>query len=143
VVSVAPEEPPALSGSWLPVVVALVLVLVVGGLAFAFLRPDDEGELVRPDRLTALDEDTIRVVARDHPACGTVDRAQVDLADEGIFVELVVVGADGPCPDVVGDLVAEIDLPEPIGDRRLIGGVGRTPLPCTGTGTDLRCAAAP
>lgn len=138
----APEDrqPP----SAVPFVVALVLVAVVGGLAFVFLRADDSGELVRPERLAAVDEDTVRATAFALPTCWRIDRAQVDLDDDRVFLELVAVPrcSDGG-DERVADVVAEVDLPRPIGDRRLVAGVGRTRLPCTGGGTDVRCAAAP
>jgi len=79
-----------------PFVVALVGFAVVAVLAFVFLRADDEGVLVRPDRLSEVDEDTIRAVAIGQPDCGMVERAQVDLGESEIFVELVVVGDELP-----------------------------------------------
>jgi hypothetical protein len=60
-----------------------------------------------------------------------------------VFVELVAVGADGNCPDVTTDIVADVVLPEPIGDRRLVAGVGRVRLPCEGPLTALVCRPAP
>jgi len=133
-----PRDPPALSP--VPIVIALVVVFAIAVLASVFLRADDEGALVRPDRLTVTGDDTIQVVAADQPDCGIVERAQVDLAQDRIFVELVVVGADGPCPDVVTDIVVDITLPQPVGDRRLVPGVGRLRLPCTGGLTAVTCA---
>jgi hypothetical protein len=132
------DEPPA-SLSPVPIVIALVVVLFAGILASVFLRSDDEGVLVRPDRLTRTGDDTIRAVAADQPDCGIVERAQVDLAEDRIYVELVVVGADGPCPDVVTDIVADLTLPQPVGDRRLVPGVGRFPLPCIGGLSAVSC----
>jgi hypothetical protein len=127
-----------------PILLAMGVVLVAGVLAAVFLRADDEGELVRPDRLTAVQADTVRAVVFDRPDCGTVTRAQVDLADrDRVFVELVAVGADGNCPDVTTDIVADVVLPEPIGDRRLVAGVGRVRLPCEGPLTALVCRPAP
>jgi hypothetical protein len=114
-----------------PFVVALVGVVVIATLAFVFLRADDEGRLVRPDRFQVLDADTVSATALAQPGCGRVERAQVDLADTEVLVELVVVDVEGPCSDVTVDLVAEITLPEPIGDRTVRAGVGRTLLPCT------------
>ena len=122
-----------------PFVVALVGVIVVATLAFVFLRAEDDGRLVRPDRLQAIDEDTISATALGQPGCGRIDRAQVDLSDTEVLVELVVVDVEGPCSDVTVDLVAEITLPEPVGDRALRSGVGRTRLPCTGDGTSATC----
>lgn len=136
-----PDDPdePSTSMSPVPIVVALLLVLVAGILASTFLRADDEGVLVRPDRITPTGEDTIRAVVADQPDCGIVERAQVDLAEDRIYVELVVAGADGPCPDVITDIVADLTLPQPVGDRRLVPGVGRFPLPCTGGLAEVAC----
>ena len=133
------ERPNQLSP--VPFVVALVGFLVLAALAFAFLRGDDEGRLVRPDRLTEVDDDTIRVVAAAQPDCGTVERAQVDLGEDRVFVELVVVDADD-CPDATVDIVADITVPEPVGDRELVAGVGRLRLPCTGERSAVTCAPA-
>lgn len=125
-----------------PFLVALVGFVVVAALAFVFLRADDDGRLVRPDRLQALDDDTITVTALGEPGCGRIERAQVDLAETEVLVELVVVDVEGPCSDVTRDLVAEITLPEPVGDRALRAGVGRTRLPCTGEATAATCGPA-
>ena len=126
----------------MPFLVALVGFVVIAALAFAFLRTDDEGRLVRPDRLTPLGDDTIRATALEEPGCGRVERAQVDLSETAVRVELVVVDAEGPCSDVAVDLVAEITLPEPIEDRELLPGVGRVQLPCTGDLTSVTCGPA-
>jgi hypothetical protein len=125
-----------------PFLIALVGFVVIAVLAFVFLRTDDEGRLVRPDRLTPLAEDTIRVTALDEPGCGHVDRAQVDLSETAVRVELVVIDAEGPCSDVAVDLVAEITLPEPIDDRELLPGVGRIHLPCRRELTAVTCEPA-
>jgi hypothetical protein len=122
-----------------PFVVALVGFLVLATLAYVFLRADDEGRLVRPDRLTATGDDTLRATALGESGCGRIQRAQVELTETEVLVELVAVDADGPCADVTVDLVAEITLPEPIGDRTLLAGVGRLHIPCTGDGTDVTC----
>ena len=123
----------------IPFVVALVGFVVVAVLAFTFLRGDDEGRLVRPDRLSAVGPDTIRATALAEPGCGRVERAQVDISESEVRVELVAVDAEGPCSDVTVDLVAEITLPQPVGDRDLLPGVGRTQLPCTGEMTAVTC----
>jgi len=140
---VAPDdrEPPAQSAA--PFVVALVLVAVLVGLALVFLRSDDTGELVRPERLAAVDADTVRATAFDVPACWDVERAQVDYDDDRILLELVAVPRCADGDDEVVDVVAEVDLPQPIEDRGLVAGVGRTRLPCTGVGPDVRCAPTP
>lgn len=131
---------PALSP--VPFVVALVGFLVVAVLALVFLRSDDEGRLVRPDRLIETGTDTVRATALDQPGCGRVERAQVDLSETEVRIELVAVDAEGPCSDVAVDLVAEITLPEPIDDRRLLPGVGRVQLPCAGEADAVRCGPA-
>ncbi len=127
----------------LPFLVALVGFLVLATLAFVFLRSDDEGRLVRPDRLTATGDDTVRATVLDQPGCGRIERAQVDLTETEVFVELVAVDAEGPCSDVTVDLVAQITLPEPIDGRRLLSGVGRLRIPCTGDLDDVTCRPAP
>lgn len=139
----APDEPgPDRSNqvSPVPFVIALVGFVIVAVLALVFLRPDNSGQLVRPDRLDAIDDDTVRAVALDRSPCEVVRRAQVDMADEAVFVELVVDEVEGDvCAAQVVDVEAEIDLPDAIGDRPLRAGVGRTQLPCTGDGRQVRC----
>ncbi|HEU5083703.1 MAG TPA: hypothetical protein VFU14_10210 [Acidimicrobiales bacterium] len=122
-----------------PFVVALIGFVVVAVLAFVFLRADDSGVLVRPDRLTVAGDDVIRAVALGQPDCARVERAQVDLAEDAVFVELVL--AEGECAGTT-DVVAEITLPEPVGDRRLVSGVGRLRLPCSGEGSGVTCGPA-
>jgi len=126
--------------SALPFLLSLGVVVVVGVLAVVFLRSDDEGRLVRPDRLAVVDERTVRAVAAEQPACERIERAQVDGDDDRVFVELVAVPVDG-CTDDGGrvDVEAEVVLPEAIGDRDVVPGVGRTRLPCTGEGDRVRC----
>ena len=114
-----------------PFVVALVGFVVIASLAFVFLRADDDGRLVWPDRFQVLDAETIRATALEQPGCGRVERAQVDLVETEVLVELVVIDIEGPCSDVTVDVVAEITLPEPVGDRAVRAGVGRSRLPCT------------
>lgn len=122
-----------------PFVAALVGFVVVAVLAFVFLRADDAGVLVRPERLTPVGDDVIRAVAVGQPDCARVERAQVDLGEDAVFVELVL--AEGECAGTT-DVVAEITLPEPVGDRRLVPGVGRLRLPCSGEGSDVTCGPA-
>ncbi len=52
-----------------------------------------------------------------------------------------VVLAEGDCTGTT-DVVAEITLPEPVGERRLVSGVGRLQLPCSGEGSDVTCGPA-
>jgi len=125
--------------SAVPFAVALVGFVVIALLAFTFLRADDEGRLVRPDRLTPVDDDTISATAFAVPGCARVERAQVDITETEVLVELVTVDVEGQCSDVAVDVVAEIVLPVPIEDRTLRAGVGRTRLPCTGQGASLTC----
>lgn len=125
----------------LPFLVALVGFVVIAVLAFVYLRPDDEGELVRTDRLTIVADDTIRAVAPERSTCERISRAQVDLAEEAIFVELVVQRAGEDCRGGVTTLEAEITLPEPVADRDLRPGIGRFEIPCNGSGTSVTCAA--
>jgi hypothetical protein len=112
-----------------PFLVALAIVIVAGGLAYLFLR-EDPGDLVRPDRLSTSGASTVRAVASERSPCDRVVRAQVDLAEDAVFVELVVEGTTDDCMDAVVPLEAHITLPEPIGDRRLRAGVGRYQIPC-------------
>jgi hypothetical protein len=57
-----------------------------------------------------------------------------------VLLELVAVEVDG-CGDGGGrEVVAEVELPQPIEDRPLVAGVGRIRLPCTGDGAAVRCA---
>ena len=128
-----PGEPSAM-----PFVVALVGVAIVAVLAFVYLR-EDPGELLRPDRITAIDDDTVRAVAADRPGCERVLRAQVDMAEEAVFIEFVAETADDCADDAPGPLDAEVTLPEPIGDRPLRAGVGRFRIPCQGRGQDVTC----
>jgi hypothetical protein len=132
------DEPRELNPA--PFVVALVLVAVLAVLGYLFLRPDDSGELARPDRLEPVDDDTIRVVAFDRPVCEEVLRAQVDMAEEAVFVELVVDEREGsPCGDQTGAIEAEITLPAALDGRPLRAGVGRFQIPCVDDGATVTC----
>lgn len=139
------EPQPRPAANPVPFVVALVGFLVVAVLAFVLLREEDEGALVRPERFERLDERTVRT-RPEIPAvnvCTVVERAQVDFDDERVYLELVV---DVPeCEDghVPIDVVADIELPEPIGDRQLVGGVGRQHLPCEPNGGEGRFTCGP
>ena len=120
-----------------PFLVAFVGFVVVAVLAFVYLR-EDPGQLLRPERVTAVDDDTVRAVAADRPACERVLRAQVDMAEEAVFLEFVVED-DGDCAGDRAPFAAEVTLPEPIDDRPLRPGVGRFQIPCRGQGTDITC----
>ena len=123
----------------MPFVVALAIVVLAGGLAYLFLR-EDPGELVRPDRVTAIGDDRVRAVMTDRSPCERVLRAQVDLGEDVVFVELVVERTADQCVAEVIDRAVEITLPEPIGDRDVRPGVGRYHLPCRGTRPSITCA---
>ena len=123
----------------MPFVVALVGVVVLGALAYLYLR-DDPGELVRPERLTAVGDREVRAVASDRAPCERVIRAQVDLAEEAVFLELVVERTAEECTAEAVDLEAEITLPEAIDGRDLRAGVGRYQIPCVGRAPSFTCA---
>lgn len=132
------DEPRPLNPA--PMVAALVVVGVLVALGYVFLRPDNSGHLVRPDDLRTVDDDTIRVVAFDRPVCEEVLRAQVDMGEEAVFVELVADERPGsPCGEETLTIEAEIDLPRPIDDRPLRAGVGRFQIPCVDDGATVRC----
>jgi len=135
------DGPPATSA--VPVVVALAVVGVLAVLALVFLRSDDEGRLVRPERIAVVGDRTVRAVALDQPACERIERAQVDVEDDRVLVELVAVEVDG-CErgDERVDVEAEIELLRAIGDREVVAGIGRTRLPCTGQAGDVTCGPA-
>ena len=132
-----PEEPRELNP--MPFVAALVVVTIAVVVGYLFLRPDDSGELLRPDRLEVVDDDTIRAIAFDRSPCERILRAQVDMDVDAVFVELVVDRGDEPCTQVVEPIQAEITLPEPVEGRQLRAGIGRFGIPCTGTGSDVTC----
>lgn len=121
-----------------PFLIALAGFVVIAVLAFVFLRPEDDGELVRPDRFSVVDHDTIRAFATEASPCRRIDRAQVDLGEDEIFVEFVVKGEDPDCD--VSVLEADITLPEPVDDRELRPGVGRLEIPCETRGSSVLCA---
>ena len=133
----AEDLPPSVNP--LPFLLALGAFAVVAVLAFVYLRADDDLTTVRPDRVEALDagtDDLVEAVARDRPGCERLERAQVDLDRDTIFVELVVTDIEG-CADAPDrDMVATLELPEPIDGRRVVPGLGRFRLPCD---TDGRC----
>jgi len=134
------DDAEAAPTSALPFAIALGVVVVVGVLALVFLRSDDEGRLVRPERLSVVDDRTVRAVAPDQPACERIERAQVEADDDRLFVELVAVGvADCDREGERVDVEAVIDLPLDVGERAVVAGVGRTRLPCTGEGRDVTC----
>jgi len=139
------DDEPRAQPSLVPFLAAAAIVGVAVVLAFVFLRSDDDGRLVRPDRLDATGDDVVRAVVLDLPACEVVERAQVDVEDDRVLVELVAVAVpDDACADGEGrEVVAEITLPVPLGDRALAAGVGRTPLPCTGDAAAPRCGPTP
>ena len=122
----------------MPFLVALAIVVVAGAVAYVYLR-EDPGELVRPDRLTAVGDDEIRAVVTDRGPCDRILRAQVDLAEDAVFVELVVDRSEGDCGVRASTSTIDITLPEPIGDRDLRPGVGRLQIPCDDERPDVSC----
>ena len=141
-------EPDRPAATPLPFVAAMVLVAVAGVLAFVFLRSEDEGRLVRPDRLGVVDDDTVVATVADASPCERIERAQYDLDETQIYLELVAVEIDG-CEDADGagagervHLEVEIDLGVDVDDREPVPGAGRTRVPCTGTGTTITCRPA-
>ncbi len=122
-----------------PFVIAVVAFLAVVVAAYVFLWEDDTGRLVQPDSVVVIDDDTIRVVATDRSACERIARVQVDLADDAVFVELVVEGGDADCVDVVAPLEADVTLPEPIGERDVRAGPGRLEIPCGEASPSATC----
>jgi hypothetical protein len=124
----------------LPFVAAVVVVGALVVLAYVFLRPDEEGRVVRPDRFAVVDDHTVVATAADEPACERIERAQYDLDETQIYLELVAVEVEG-CDDADErvDLEVEIDLGTGIDDRELVPGAGRTRVPCSGTGRAVTC----
>lgn len=135
--SIADTTPP----NPVPFLIALAGFLVLAVLAFVYLREDRSSELVRPDRLSVVDDDTIRAVALERSPCERITRVQVDLAEDAIFVEFVVEERGGACTEVLAPLEAEVTLPEPVDDRDLRPGVGRLQIPCTESAASVTCTA--
>ena len=122
-----------------PFLVALVGFVIVAVLAFVYLREDADLTTVRPDDIEVLEvagDDMIEVTATGQPGCQTVERVQVDLGEDTVRVEMVLGPVEGCVEAPDQDLVAIALLPEPIGDREVVPGFGRFPLPCD---SDLRC----
>ena len=133
-----PDPAPAQQLSPVPFAVALLVVVIAGAFAYFSLR-EDPGELVRPDRLTAIGDDEVRAEVHDRGACDRILRAQVDLADEVVFVELVVERSEEDCSVRAFTSGIDITLPEPIGDRELRAGVGRYQIPCSHERPTVTC----
>ena len=122
-----------------PFVIALVGFVIVAVAAFFFLREDGDLRVVLPDSVSRIDDRTVRVEVSGLAPCSEIVRVQVDATeDDTVFVEAVVRDGDDTCGDAgpPGAVIAE--LPEPIGDRRVIPGVGRVHVPC---GPDGECSA--
>ncbi len=155
------DEPTRTLTNPAPFVAAVVLFVTAAVLAFVFLGSDDDGRLVRPVRVDPVSDTEARALLElgpvvDEPGvgCEVVVRAQVDLAEEAVFVEFVVddpPAAEGTsrCPAEVvegpdGEPVrverVTVVLPEAIGDRPLRPGIGRLRLPCSGGPGDVVCA---
>ncbi len=119
-----------------PFVVALIGFVIVAVAAFVFLREDGDLRAIQPDEVSVVDGETVRATGLFGP-CEQIERAQVDSDDDTVFVEVVAGALDGcdctdDCSEESYDL--EISLPEPIGDRRVVPGVGRVELPCDSSG---------
>lgn len=118
-----------------PFVIAVVVFVVVAVLAFVFLREDGSERLLRPDAFDVVGEETLETTIGGGDGCVELLRAQVDTSDDDrVFVELVVEDTECEAGGDDGRLVT-IVLPEPIDDRRVLGGVGRVELPCDPSGT--------
>lgn len=125
--------------SAVPFVVALVVFVVVAVLGFLYLREDAELTAVQPDAVEVLEvagDDMLEVTVRDRPGCETVERVQVDLDVDRIFVEVVLTADEGCVEAPDHDLTAVVLLPEPIDGRDVVPGFGRFRIPCD---PDLRC----
>ena len=132
-------EEPARAPNAVPFVVALVVFTVVAVLGFVYLRQDSDLTAVRPDAIEVLDvagDDMIEVTVLDRPGCETVERVQVDLDVDRIFVEVVLTPDEGCSEAPDHDLTAVVLLPEPIDGREVVPGFGRFWIPCD---SDLRC----
>lgn len=122
-----------------PFVVAFIGFVIVAVVAFVYLREDDDLEIVRPDRVQVIDDETIRFVVLVPSSCSEVERVQVDLSDgQRVFVEAIVDLSD--CADQPSDPDGDrreltVELPQPIDDRQVVPGVGRVELPCDPSGT--------
>ena len=124
-----------------PFVVAFAVFVLLVVLAYVFLWEGDDGELVRPDAVSALDPQTVRAVLVDRSSCDSILRAQVDLTDDDVVLVELVVQEDGEdCAGDRGPLEAEIRLPEAIDGRDLRAGTGRVQIPCEGSGPSVTCA---
>ncbi len=130
------EEPAPPTTNPLPFVIALVVFLIVAGLAFVFLREDAPGRLAAPDAIQVVGPDTVRLRYDGPFPDGYGDIVQVGYAvgDDAVYVEVVV--DDHGCPDDTDcgapttSLTADLVLPEPIAGRPVRPGTGRTLADC-------------
>ncbi|WP_436796248.1 hypothetical protein [Actinospongicola halichondriae] len=120
----------------MPFVVALVGFLIVAVLAFVFLREDDPGRLVRPDGVSVIGDDTIRLTV-DGPfrkPYADVIKVGYALGEDDVFVEMVLDEYDCPddtdCGASTESLTVDVVLPEPIDGRDVGPGTGRTLVDC-------------
>ena len=135
----AGDEEPVRTPNPVPFVVALIVFTVVAVVGFVYLREDAGLTAVRPDAVEVLDvagDDMIEVTVHDRPGCETVERVQVDLDVDRIFVEVVLTPDEGCVEAPDDDLTAVVVLPEPIDGREVVPGFGRFRIPCD---PDLRC----
>lgn len=127
----------------IPVLVAFVLTLVLGTLAFFYLRDDTPGDVVRPDTFAAVGEAEVAVTAFG-PFSPDAEVVAVGyaLGEDTVYLEMVIDGGrcdgDEPCggPEA---LTATIVLPETIEGRSLEWGTGRALAECEPDGDDARC----
>ena len=144
--SASPASPPPDAR---PFVVAFVGFVIVAVLAFFLLREDGDLEVLRPDAVRSVDDDTVTAVVDSLPGCTQIARSQVDVSDsETVFVELVV-RTDDDCADPASPAAVQIDLPQPLAGRRVVPGVGRVEIACeaaplpgrdSAVGSGWRCA---
>lgn len=127
-----------------PFAVAAVIFVVLAVVALVFLDDDDDLVVVHPDRFERIDDTTVHAVASTYETtgCEVIERVQVGLDDDTVFVEFVV-GSTDSCVSVVSDLAATITLPEPLDERRLVGGAGRRELPCARDGSEVAFTCGP
>lgn len=127
-----------------PFAVAAVIFVVIAVVALVFLRDDDGLVVVHPDRFERIDDTTVRAVASTYETtgCEVIERVQVGLDDDTVFVEFVVATTDA-CVGGAPELAATITLPEPHDERRLVGGAGRRELPCGRDGSEVTFTCGP
>lgn len=127
-----------------PFAVAAVIFVILAVVALVFLRDDSDLVVVHPDTFERIDDTTVHAVASayDSTGCEVIERVQIGLDDDTVFVEFVVATTDA-CVGGAPELAATITLPEPLDERRLVGGAGRRELPCVRDGSDVAFTCGP